>query len=62
MIWILSIVALAFGIYVGLGMPGVGGRENRVVPTGRARRLPHRHVHWIRTQKKPDRSRTRGRR
>lgn len=62
MIWILSIVALAVGIYVGLGMPGLSGRENRVVSTGRARRLPHRHVHWIRTQKKPERSRIRDRR
>ena len=47
--WVLfAILALALGIYVGLGMPGISGREDRVVPPGRARRLPHRHLHWIR--------------
>jgi hypothetical protein len=58
MIWIVSAVAaLVLGVWVGLGMPGMSGREDRVVPGGRARRLPHRHVHWIRTQKKPQRNR-----
>lgn len=50
--WLLitmAIVALAGGVYVGLGMPGVrGGREDRIVHHGRARRLEHRYVHWIR--------------
>jgi hypothetical protein len=52
---LLMILALAGGIYVGLGAPGLRGREDRVVTSGRARRLPHRHVHWHR----PDRSRRR---
>jgi hypothetical protein len=52
---LLMILALAGGIYVGLGAPGLRGREDRVVTSGRARRLPHRHVHWLR----PDRSRRR---
>jgi hypothetical protein len=48
MLWILAVLALALGVYVGLGMPGMPGREDRVVPHGRARRLPHRHIHWFR--------------
>jgi hypothetical protein len=43
-----AILALAVGVYVGLGLPGLRGREDRLVAPGRARRLPHRHVHWIR--------------
>lgn len=49
--WILIltfVLALAVGIWVGLGMPGMSGREDRVVKHGRARRLEHRHVHWLR--------------
>lgn len=51
MLWlwlIIAVLVLALGVYVGLGMPGVPGREDRIVPTGRAQRLPYRHVHWIR--------------
>jgi hypothetical protein len=40
--------ALAFGIWVGLGMPGRHGREDRVVQHGRARRLEHRRIDWLR--------------
>lgn len=58
MIWIvIAVAALVLGVWVGLGMPGMSGREDRVVSSGRARRLPHRHVHWIRTQKRPERKR-----
>lgn len=51
MVWfVLGIVALGIGIYVGLGLPGLpGGREDRIVPSGRARRLKHNHIHWFRT-------------
>lgn len=51
MLWLLiifAVLALALGVYVGLGAPGWPGREDRVVHAGRARRLQHRHVHWIR--------------
>ncbi|HUF69653.1 MAG TPA: hypothetical protein VMM79_13500 [Longimicrobiales bacterium] len=49
---ILSLVAaLGVGIYVGLGMPGMPGREDRVVSQGRARRLPTRHLDWLRPRK-----------
>lgn len=33
-----GILALAVGIYIGLGMPGMPGRENRVLPKGMRRR------------------------
>jgi hypothetical protein len=43
------VAAFGLGIYVGLGAPGMKGREDRVVMEGRARRLQKRHIHWIRT-------------
>ncbi|MFW5947462.1 MAG: hypothetical protein ACOCUW_03120 [Gemmatimonadota bacterium] len=33
-----GILALGLGIYIGLGMPGMPGPENRVLPKGRTRR------------------------
>lgn len=33
-----GIVALLVGIYIGLGMPGLPGREDRVLPKGMRRR------------------------
>lgn len=38
------VVAFGVGIYVGLGMPGMPGRHDRVVAPGRARRLKKRHI------------------
>lgn len=35
-----GIVALLVGIYIGLGMPGLGGREDRVLPRGMKRQRP----------------------
>jgi hypothetical protein len=32
------VIALALGIYIGLGMPGIPGREDRVLPGGMRRR------------------------
>jgi hypothetical protein len=47
MLWIIiAVLALAIGIYVGLGLPGIPGREDRVVAPGRARRLRHNYIHW----------------
>lgn len=46
------VLALVIGIYVGLGAPGFKGPEDRVVDTGRARRLAQRHIHWIRPQRR----------
>lgn len=36
--WIGMIAALLLGIYIGLGFPGMSGREDRVLPGGRKRR------------------------
>lgn len=36
--WIGAVAALALGIYIGLGFPGLPGRENRVLPKGKTRR------------------------
>lgn len=33
-----GVLALLLGIYIGLGFPGLPGRENRVLPPGRRRR------------------------
>lgn len=33
-----GILALLAGIYIGLGMPGIPGREDRVLPSGMRRR------------------------
>lgn len=49
---ILAVLALAIGVYVGLGLPGMPGREDRIVTPGRARRLKHNHIHWYRTPRK----------
>jgi hypothetical protein len=38
MIYVGMILALAVGIYIGLGMPGMPGREDRVLPSGMRRR------------------------
>jgi hypothetical protein len=38
MIYLGMILALAAGIYIGLGMPGIPGREDRVLPGGMRRR------------------------
>jgi hypothetical protein len=53
MLWfIFAVLALAIGIYVGLGLPGLPGREDRVVSPGRARRLKHNYIHWYRTNRR----------
>lgn len=37
-----AILALGVGIYIGLGMPGLPGREDRVLPKGMRRRQKDR--------------------
>lgn len=46
------IVALGVGIYVGLGMPGIPGREDRLVPPGRARRLQKQHIDLLKRKRR----------
>jgi len=49
---LIIVVSLGIGVWVGLGHPGVGGgREDRVVKPGHARRLPHNYVHWLRIKR-----------
>jgi hypothetical protein len=38
MMYLGMVLALVAGIYIGLGMPGLPGREDRVLPGGRRRR------------------------
>ncbi|MGK7312795.1 MAG: hypothetical protein ACN0LA_11210 [Candidatus Longimicrobiales bacterium M2_2A_002] len=40
MVWYVigGIAALLLGIYIGLGFPGLPGREDRVLPSGKRRR------------------------
>jgi len=51
--WIIIsfILALGLGIYVGLGAPGLKGREDRVVAPGRARRLKPKHLDWLKPRR-----------
>jgi hypothetical protein len=43
------VLAFAIGIWVGLGLPGTAGREDRVVSPGKARReAEHRPLDWLR--------------
>ena len=52
--WIGGAVAVAAGIYVGLGMPGLPGRTDRVVPPGQARRVAKpRGLDYFKPNKKP---------
>ncbi|HSJ08265.1 MAG TPA: hypothetical protein VK928_00085 [Longimicrobiales bacterium] len=48
------VVALAIGVWVGLGSPGWkrGLRTDRVVESGRAKRLQRRHIDLLRTQRR----------
>lgn len=42
MTYVGMVLALAAGIYIGLGMPGIPGRKDRVLPPGmRRRRTTH---------------------
>jgi len=56
---IIAVLALIAGIWVGLGHPGLGGREDRIVKGGTAQRLPRKRIDWLRP---PERDRERRRR
>lgn len=53
LIIVLMVLALAIGIWVGLGSPGWKGlREDRLVAPGRARRLEKKHIDLLRRQRR----------
>lgn len=56
---VLSVIALAAGIWVGMGHPGLPGREDRYVATGARRSIERRRIDWLRP---PQRDRERRRR
>lgn len=55
-----SVIALVAGVWVGLGHPGIKGRDDRIVETGRAHRLERKPLNWLRPEKR-DRDRHRRR-
>jgi hypothetical protein len=49
MIWIgIAALALVGGVWVGLGHPGLKGRDDRVVGTGRPQRLERKRIDLLR--------------
>jgi hypothetical protein len=47
-----AVAALAIGIWVGLGAPGLpGAREDRVVEPGRAKRLKKQHIDLLKPRR-----------
>lgn len=48
---IIAAAALIGGVYVGLGAPGFPGRQDRIVTSGRARRLKPNYIHWLRPKR-----------
>jgi hypothetical protein len=61
LIYLGMILALAAGIYIGLGLPGLPGREDRVLPTGMRRRRKN-HFTPLDLLRRHDRGSTRRRR
>lgn len=60
MIWIaIAVLALIAGIWVGLGHPGIKGRADRIVESGRPQRLERRRLDWLRPPQQRDRERRR---
>lgn len=47
-----AIVALALGIYIGLGFPGLPGREDRIVRRRPPRRKSFTPLDWLRPPKR----------
>lgn len=50
-----AVLAFAIGIYIGLGMPGVPGRGDRVVSENLPRRRNNkiRYLDWLRPPEQP---------
>lgn len=47
-----AVAALALGIWVGIGAPGLpGAREDRVVEPGRAKRLKKQHIDLLKPRR-----------
>jgi hypothetical protein len=47
-----AVAALAIGIWVGIGAPGLpGAREDRVVEPGRAKRLKKQHIDLLKPRR-----------
>ncbi len=46
-----AIVALVLGIYIGLGFPGLPGRENRIVRHRRRRHKSFTPLDWLKPPK-----------
>jgi|GEM_PF-511684 len=61
MIWYIlgGAAALALGIYVGLGFPGLPGREDRVLPTRSERSRTQRHFTPLDLLRRKERDRDR---
>ena len=46
------VAALAIGVWVGIGAPGLpGARQDRVVPPGTARRLRKHHIDLLKPRR-----------
>ena len=56
MMWMVlgGVAAFGLGIWIGLGHPGVGGREDRVLPGNMRRRPAHKQefLNWIRPKQR----------
>jgi hypothetical protein len=54
--WFIVVAVLVFGagIYIGLGFPGLPGKEDRVLPPGfqRRRRREIQMLDWLRTRRR----------
>jgi hypothetical protein len=64
MIYVGMVLALLAGLYIGLGFPGLPGRENRVLPSGmRRRKKPYfTPLDLLRRQERPSGQKRAGRR
>jgi hypothetical protein len=48
------IIALGLGVYVGLGLPGIPGRGDRVVARARRRKVQYTPLDWFRPRRSRD--------
>jgi hypothetical protein len=56
MSWLIvaSVAAFGLGVYIGLGHPGIPGKEDRVLPPGMTRRPRHKiqMLDWLRPRRR----------